>query len=142
MSPKTLRPQVLTGYTLELQTHCGKIYVTVTYDSRTKAILEVFIRFGKAGGCGSAMADGVAKLISYGLRSGLEPLDAIKALDGIGCYAGSNTCLHNVAKAIKVVLKSLETGKDVNDVVDAFARAAETGQDVNQILEECDADAA
>lgn len=123
MSPKSIRPQALTGYTMALHTHCGKIFITVTYDPQTKAILEVFIRFGKAGGCGSAMADGVAKLISYGLRSGLEPLDAIKALDGIGCHHGQNTCLHNVAKAIKVVLKSLETGEDINDVLEDFANA-------------------
>ena len=121
MSPKTTRPKALSGYTLELQTHCGKIYITVTYEPRTNAILEVFIRFGKAGGCGSAMADGVAKLISYGLRSGLEPLDAIKALDGISCHHGQNTCLHNVAKAIKVVIKSLDTGEDVNDVLEDLA---------------------
>ncbi|TSK07757.1 MAG: TSCPD domain-containing protein [Geobacter sp.] len=122
MSPKSIRPQALSGYTMALQTPCGKIFVTVTYDPGTKAVLEVFIRFGKAGGCGSAMADVVAKLISYGLRSGMEPLDAIKALDGTGCHAGSNTCYHNVAKGIKAVMISLETGKDINDVLEDLAK--------------------
>jgi len=123
MSPKSMRPRTLTGYTIEQRTHCGKIYVTVNYDPTTKAITEVFIRFGMAGGCGSAMADGIAKLISYGLRSGLEPLDAVKALDGIGCHHGQNTCLHNIAKSMKTVMTTIETGKDIDDVIEDLANA-------------------
>lgn len=117
MSPKNPRPQQLAGYTIEQQTHCGKIYVTVNYDPKSQTILEVFIRFGRAGGCGSAMADGIAKLISYGLRSGMEPTDAIKALAGIGCHNGANTCLHNISTAITTVIKTLETDTDIEDVI-------------------------
>ena len=122
MSPKTPRARGLSGYTVEQQTHCGKIYVTVNYEPATKAILEVFIRFGMAGGCGSAMADGIAKLISYGLRCGMEPTYAIKALAGIRCHHGANTCLHNIANAIKCVMKTLETGKDINDTIEDLAK--------------------
>lgn len=121
MSPKSIRPRILSGYTIEQRTHCGKIYVTVNYDPATKSITEVFIRFGMAGGCGSAMADGIAKLISYGLRSGLEPLDAIKALDGIGCHHGQNTCLHNIAKSLKIVMTTLESGAEIDEVIEDFA---------------------
>lgn len=123
MSPKSPRPRHLTGYTVEQQTHCGKIYVTVNYDPTTNTVLEVLIRFGRAGGCGSAMADGIAKLISYGLRSGMEPTDAIKALKGIGCHNGANTCLHNISSAITIVSETLETGKDIIDVIEDFANA-------------------
>lgn len=123
MSPKTNRPWSLAGYCLEQKTHCGEIYVTVNYDSDTNQIVEVFIRFGKAGGCGSAMGDGVAKLISYGLRSGMDAQDAIKALEGQGCHHGANTCLHNIATAIKYVKTSLDTGKDIDDVIEAAVNA-------------------
>jgi hypothetical protein len=82
--------------------------------------MEVFVRFGKAGGCGSAMADGIAKLMSYGLRSGLDPHDAVKALSGIGCHLGSNTCLNVIAESVGFVMQHLETGCDINELMEAF----------------------
>ncbi len=118
MSPKKDRPHALKGYTVEKSTHCGKIYVTVNFDQSTNEILEVLIRFGRAGGCASAMADGTARLISYALRSGMSPKDAVKALNGIGCHLGGNTCLHNIADAISCVMEALETEKDLEDVIE------------------------
>ena len=117
MSPKSPRPQAAPGFTIERRSSCGKIYTTVTVSPTTAAPLEVFIRFGKAGGCGSAMADGIARLVSYGLRSGLEAHDACKALSGIGCHLGSNTCLNCVAESIRLVLAHLRTGRDLNELL-------------------------
>jgi hypothetical protein len=116
MSPKTPRPASAPGYTIQRRSHCGKIFVTVTTQEGNP--FEVFIRFGKAGGCGSAMADGIARLVSYGLRSGLEAQDAVKALSGISCYQGPKTCLNEVASAIRLVLKHLETGADLNSMIE------------------------
>ena len=84
--PTRPRPAAAPGYTIQRRSHCGKIFVTVT--TQEGKPIEVFIRFGKAGGCGSAMADGIARLVSYGLRSGLEAQDAVKALAGISCGRG------------------------------------------------------
>lgn len=123
MSPKIPRPKAVTGFTIERRSSCGKIYTTVTVSPTTAAPMEVFIRFGKAGGCGSAMADGIARLVSYGLRSGLEPTDAFKALSGIACHLGSNTCLNCVAESIRIVLAHLETGRDINDLIEEAALA-------------------
>ena len=123
MSPKTPRPKVLAGFTIERRSSCGKIYTTVTLSPGTATPMEVFVRFGKAGGCGSAMADGIARLVSYGLRSGLEARDAVKALSGIGCHLGSNTCLNCVAESIRIVLAHLETGRDLNDLIEEAALA-------------------
>ena len=123
MSPKIPRPKVLAGFTIERRSSCGKIYTTVTLSPETSALMEVFVRFGKAGGCGSAMADGIARLVSYGLRSGLEPGDAVKALSGIGCHLGSNTCLNCVSESIRTVLTHLETGRDLNDLIEDAALA-------------------
>jgi hypothetical protein len=111
MSPKTSRPVAAPGFTIQRRSHCGKLFVTVT--TQDGKPFEVFIRFGKAGGCGSAMADGIARLVSYGLRSGLEPADAVKALSGISCHLGPKTCLNEVASAIRLVMEHLETGVDI-----------------------------
>lgn len=99
MTPKKPRPQALPGITYEMMTHCGKIYVTVTSDSSGE-MSEVFVRFGRAGGCGAAIFDGLAKLLSYALRSGMEPADAVKALTGIACHHGPKTCMNAVAEAM------------------------------------------
>lgn len=116
MSPKTPRPAATPGYTIQRRSHCGKIFVTVT--TLEGKPFEVFIRFGKAGGCGSAMADGIARLVSYGLRSGLEAQDVVKALSGISCHQGPRTCLNEVASAIRMILKHLETGADLNSLIE------------------------
>lgn len=128
MSPKTPRPAVVPGYTIQRRSHCGKIFVTVTtLDGKP---FEVFIRFGKAGGCGSAMADGIARLVSYGLRSGLEAQDAVKALSGIACHQGPKTCLNEVASAIRLVLMHLETGADLNSLIEDEEFAAVNSMEV------------
>jgi len=130
MSPKITRPKVVPGFTIERRSACGKIYTTVTLSPTTSSPMEVFIRFGKAGGCGSAMADGIARLVSYGLRSGLEPADVFKALTGIGCHLGANTCLNCVAESIGIVLEHLKTGRDLNDLIEEadFAVLNQIGQ--------------
>jgi hypothetical protein len=119
MSPKAPRAQAMKGYTICRKTSgCGKIFTTITLDASTGQPAEVFIRFGKAGGCGSAIADGIARLASYGLRSGLDPLDAIKALEGIGCHQGSNSCMTVVAESLQFVMKAIATGRDINEIIE------------------------
>ena len=116
MSPKSPRPAAAPGYTIQRRSPCGKLFVTVTIQDDKP--FEVFIRFGKAGGCGSAMADGLARLVSYGLRSGLEAQDAVKALSGIACHLGPRTCLNEVAAAIRLVLQHLATDADLNSMIE------------------------
>jgi len=123
MRKKMLRPVATESFTVERRSHCGILFITVT--ARRKRPFEVFIRFGKAGGCSSAMADGLARLLSYGLRSGLSPLEAVKALSGISCHLGPRTCLNEVALAIMLVLEHLETEVDLNALIEEkdFAEA-------------------
>jgi hypothetical protein len=123
MRKKMRRPVATESFTVERRSHCGELFITVTM-SRNRPF-EVFIRFGKAGGCSSAMADGLARLLSYGLRSGLSPQEAAKALSGISCHQGPRTCLNEVAVAIMLVLKHLETGVDLNALIEEkdFAEA-------------------
>jgi len=104
MTAKQVRPNVLPSVTYETKTQCGKLYVTISH-LPTGEIFEVFCRFGKAGGCGAAVFDGVTKLLSYALRSGMEPKEAVKAFQGISCNYGPNTCLNAMAEIIDDFLK-------------------------------------
>ena len=106
------------GFTVARRSNCGKIFTTINISHETNMPANVLVRFGKAGGCGSALADGIATLLSLGLKSGLDPREAIKAISGIGCYLGSCTCLNAVAESIGFVLLHLETGEDLNDIIE------------------------
>ena len=101
---KLPRPQRLPSTTYKMPTHCGKIYVTITTDTDGRP-LEIFVRFGKAGSCGAAIFDGMTKIVSYALRSGMDPADAVKAFSGIICSQGKLTCLNAVSEALGEVLE-------------------------------------
>lgn len=95
------RPHKTNSITTKVKTACGEIFVTIGLDSDNQPF-EIFIRFGKAGGCGSAMADGIARLCSYALRAGMPLKRAIKAFEGQSCYAGStNNCLNQIALVLE-----------------------------------------
>ncbi len=95
------RPKKTDSFTEKIITACGEIFVTVSLNSKNEPF-EIFIRFGKAGGCGSAMADGIARLCSYALRAGMPLKRAIKAFEGQGCHAGKdNNCLNQIALVLK-----------------------------------------
>ena len=110
--PLNHRPPCLPGQTLALDTHCGRLYVTVNRDPRTGLPIEVFCRFGKAGGCGSAVMDGLTRMISYGLRSGLAAEDVVEGLRGIACHRGGETCMDAVARGVAIVLATNQAGPD------------------------------
>jgi len=122
VSPKKPRLVALMGTTLELGTHCGKIYVTINMDPETRKPVEVLSRFGKAGGCGSAITDGMTRMISYGLRSGMDAEEVLN-LDGIRCHLGPSTCMAAVAKAFKVVIDAEATGVNANDLLEEMDMA-------------------
>ncbi len=120
------------GFTVARRSNCGKIFTTINISTETNTPVNVFVRFGKAGGCGSAMADRIATLLSLSLRSGLDPREAINAIAGIGCHLGSSTCLNAVAESIGFVLLHLETGEDLNDIIEehdfSHANSVEQGE--------------
>jgi ribonucleoside-diphosphate reductase alpha chain len=77
------RPKVTRGVTERVNTGCGYIYVTVNFDNR--GISEVFTTLGKAGGCAAAQLEGISRLISLALRSGIDVDSIVKHLRGIRC---------------------------------------------------------
>jgi ribonucleoside-diphosphate reductase alpha chain len=77
------RPKVTTGVTERVNTGCGYIYVTVNFDGQ--GISEVFSTLGKAGGCAAAQLEGISRLTSLTLRSGIDVESIVKQLRGIRC---------------------------------------------------------
>ena len=117
------------GFTVARRSNCGKIFTTINISTEKNSPVNVLVRFGKAGGCGSALADGIATLLSLALRSGLDPREAIKAISGIGCHLGSITCLNAVAESIGFVLVHLETGQDLNDLIEEHDFSQASGEE-------------
>ena len=106
---KLPRPQALPSVTYKMPNNCGVIYVTITTDAGGRPF-EIFVRFGRAGGCGAAIFDGITKIVSYALRSGMDPADAVKAFSGILCSKGPLTCLNAVSEALNEVLRVSNPG--------------------------------
>lgn len=101
------RPLCVTGRTIEMETGCGSLYVTINEDEKGQPF-EVFAQIGKAGGCVASQTQSTARLCSLALRSGIEPKSIIKQLIGISCHKPSGygtkkilSCSDAIAKALK-----------------------------------------
>ena len=103
---KRERPRVLKGWTYQMQTGCGPLYITVNEDST--GLFELFTTMGKAGGCAASQSEAIGRLVSLAWRSGLQARQVIKQLQGISCHSPSGfgenkvlSCADAVAKAIQ-----------------------------------------
>lgn len=103
---KRERPKVLKGWTYQMQTGCGPLYVTVNED--TTGLFELFTTMGKAGGCAASQSEAIGRMVSLAWRSGVQARQVIKQLQGISCHSpygfGENkvlSCADAVAKAIQ-----------------------------------------
>ena len=100
---KELRPEVVTGGTIQARTGCGNIYITV--NGVEGKPFEVFLNMGKAGGCAFAQCESLGRLISYSLRIGGSVGEIIKELKGIRCHQtgeDSMSCADAVAKVLEL----------------------------------------
>ncbi len=109
-----LRPrarQVVTaGTTEKVRIGCGNLYVTVNADD--KGICEVFTALGRAGGCPS-QSEATSRLISLGLRSGVDISEIIEQLRGIRCMSSIRnretdvlSCPDAIGRAIEKYLEA------------------------------------
>jgi ribonucleoside-diphosphate reductase alpha chain len=81
---KRTRPAALKGATRRMPSPLGDLYVTVNEDGSGRPF-EVFATLGKAGGAAMADVEGIGRLISLALRSGVPMTDVIQQLRGIAC---------------------------------------------------------
>lgn len=124
---KRERPKVLKGWTYQMQTGCGPLYVTVNEDST--GLFELFTTMGKAGGCAASQSEAIGRMVSLAWRSGLQARQVIKQLQGISCHSPSGfgenkvlSCADAVAKAIQSHL--MANGGKVQHEKRAFQRGA------------------
>jgi len=84
------RPDALPSTTHKIQTGLGRLYITVTYlDGRP---FEVFCSIGKSGYSTMADAEGIGRLTSLALRTGIPAEEIVSQLKGIG---GAEPTFHN-----------------------------------------------
>lgn len=109
------RPSVTAGYTEKVQIGCGNLYITVNYDEN--GICEVFTNTGKSGGCPS-QSEATARLLSIGIRSGIDPQELIRQLKGIRCPStirqpglAVTSCPDAIAKSLEKVMQACTDGK-------------------------------
>ncbi len=75
------RPDVITGRTQKILTGYGALYVTVNEDD--DGLFEIFAQIGRGGGYTASFTEGIARLVSLCLRSGLPVDEIIDQLEGI-----------------------------------------------------------
>ncbi len=114
---KRERPKALKGWTYQMQTGCGPLYITVNEDKN--GLFELFTTMGKAGGCAASQSEAIGRMVSLAWRSGVQARQVVKQLLGISCHCPSGygenrilSCADAVAKAIQTHM--LENGHDLN----------------------------
>jgi len=75
------RPLSAHGVTHRLDTGCGKIYLTVNYQTDSGKIMETFITTGSDGGC-LVYTEATSRLISLAIRGGIGVDEIIEQLTG------------------------------------------------------------
>ena len=111
------RPKALKGWTHQMQTGCGPLYVTINEDN--SGLFELFTTMGKAGGCAASQSEAIGRMVSLAWRSGVQARQVIKQLLGISCHCPSgfgdnriHSCADAVAKAIQAHM--VANGHDIN----------------------------
>jgi ribonucleoside-diphosphate reductase alpha chain len=124
---KRERPKILKGWTYQMQTGCGPLYVTVNEDAT--GLFELFTTMGKAGGCAASQSEAIGRMVSLAWRSGLQARQVIKQLQGISCHSPSGfgenkilSCADAVAKAIQAHVEA--NGGKVQHEKRAFRKGA------------------
>jgi ribonucleoside-diphosphate reductase alpha chain len=100
------RPRFTYGYTEQIKTGDGTLYLTINEDEF--GLCEVFCSIGKQGGAPAAQSEAIGRLISLSLRSGVDPHEIVKQLKGI---TGPNPIWHE--------------GELIKSIPDAIGRAVE-----------------
>lgn len=84
------------GVTIDKRSACGKMYITINCDKEGN-LVETFINVGKNGICQSNI-NGLNRMVSLALRSGVKVEEIIDQLKGINCPA----CVRAKTKGEKI----------------------------------------
>lgn len=129
---KRERPKALHGWTYQMQTGCGPLYVTVNEDKQ--GLFELFTTMGKAGGCAASQSEAIGRMVSLAWRSGVQARQVIKQLLGISCHCPSGfgdnrvtSCADAVAKAIQSHLQAKGYDMDLDAPVPERGACPECG---------------
>lgn len=76
------RPEVMVGKTYKVKTGYGNLYITINNDENSEPF-EIFATIGKSGGFFQEQSEGICRLISLSLRSGVKISEIIDNLKGI-----------------------------------------------------------
>ncbi|MBN2568046.1 MAG: vitamin B12-dependent ribonucleotide reductase [Deltaproteobacteria bacterium] len=109
---KRERPKALKGWTYQMQTGCGPLYVTVNQDST--GLFELFTTMGKAGGCAASQNEAIGRLVSLCWRSGIQARQVIKQLQGISCHSPSGFGENKVLSCADAVAKAIQSHMSAN----------------------------
>jgi ribonucleoside-diphosphate reductase alpha chain len=101
------RPQAMKGITRRMETSCGALYITVNWDQSGRPF-EVFTSMGKAGGCASSQSEAIGRLVSLGLRSGVDPDQIIRQLRGISCHLPRGMGKNRISSCADAVAQALQ----------------------------------
>ena len=75
------RPDTIEGRTQKILTGYGPLYVTINEDD--KGLFELFAQIGRGGGYTASFSEGIGRLVSLCLRSGVPVDEIIDQLEGI-----------------------------------------------------------
>ncbi len=133
ISPRP-RPPVILGTTTKIATGCGNLYITINEDGDGQPF-EVFMHMGKAGGCAMSQLEAIGRLVSLGLRSGIEVLSIVEQLRGIRCPSPSwekggriFSCSDAIARAIERTAQDAKNKKASDGTVSTSETTTETSQ--------------
>ena len=118
IAPRTKRdrPIITQGMTFKIAAGCGNLYVTVNEDENGPC--ELFTHLGKSGGCTQSWSEGMSRLISLALRSGIDPEEIVDQLRGIACPTPVwdrgemvKSCSDGISKALKWYIEARKDNK-------------------------------
>jgi len=109
MTKAQSRPKVLEGKTHKITTGCGSLYVSINLHEGKP--FEVFAKLGKAGGCSACTTEALTRVISIGLRAGVDVTEYYETLVNIGCISPTfsegvkiNSCPDAIAQVLKMYI--------------------------------------
>jgi len=109
---KRERPKALKGWTYQMKTGCGPLYVTVNQDD--SGLFELFTTMGKAGGCAASQSEAIGRMVSLAWRSGIQARQVIKQLQGISCHSPSGFGENKVLSCADAVAKAIQSHMEAN----------------------------